>query len=459
MPFVADVLARGEATGECEVPAWDESRDGLCVIEVRTKELKESSGRVLGTVVVLRDVTAERSAQRTLQANLSLLSTLLDAIHLGVAVEDHRGALAMSNLALREIFQGAASARIGLADELPGLDQDTPSAGDWAQLANLDDDAKQLSSIEVPLPNGRVLECDVVPFPAEDGKRGRIWLWRDVTDRRQEEETQRRQREMEAVGRLAGGIAHNFNDLLTVINGYSQVVSEALDASDPLQRSLTRIRQAGDRAASLTRQLLVFSGRLAAHARALHLNAVIDDVRPVLERSLGASARLCLDLAEDLPMIWSNVAHLEEMLVNLVDNARDSIRREGLTEGEGTVRIATREKRLDGEGSDGWAGAVAGTYVELSVCDNGRPMADEELAELFVPFRSGVGSGGGPGLGLAIVYGLVEQAGGRIRVESGLGAGTEFRILLPCRDVAVGHTSALSEIAQESLVVTPDSVP
>jgi CheY-like chemotaxis protein len=220
---------------------------------------------------------------------------------------------------------------------------------------------------------------------------------------------------MEAVGRLAGGIAHEFNNLLTVINGYAALLLQDLGATAPATEPAHAILKAGERAAGLTRQLLTFSRKQIVAPRVFDLNAVVTDTEALLRRLIGEDVLLTKDLQAGLGAVRADPTQVQQVVLNLAVNARDA-----MPDG-GRLSIATRD---------------AGEYVLLTVTDTGCGMTDEVQAHLFEPFFTTKGPGKGTGLGLSTVYGIVKQSGGHIEVESQPGMGTTVRVHLPRGDEA-----------------------
>jgi two-component system cell cycle sensor histidine kinase/response regulator CckA len=233
---------------------------------------------------------------------------------------------------------------------------------------------------------------------------------RDITDRKHLEEQLRHGQKMEALGRLTGAIAHDFNNLLTVILGYSEALLDS-EVTLPVRAELREIRRASSSAASLTRQLLVFSRRMPAVLEPVDLNRVILEVSPMLRRLLGKTVQLALALNARHPVVKADRGLLDQVLMNLLINGRDAM------PGGGTMTIATRDDEDGG--------------VTLEVTDTGQGMPPDVQAKIFEPFFTTKDAGTGTGLGLATVYTIVTQAGGTIDVESVEGRGTTFRISLP----------------------------
>ncbi|MFL5341351.1 MAG: PAS domain S-box protein [Gemmataceae bacterium] len=252
-----------------------------------------------------------------------------------------------------------------------------------------------------------------------------VGSWSDVSERRQMEDQLRQAQKMEAVGQLAGGIAHDFNNLLTVINGYSDLLLSHAAAADPSQKALAAIREAGERAAGLTQQLLAFSRKAIIEPKVLDLNALVGQVARMLRRLIGEDITLATRLDPDLSRVRADPGQVEQVVMNLAVNARDAMPQGGrLTIETGDVQIA------DQDAADG-ADLSPGRYVRLVVSDTGCGMTDEVKAKIFEPFFTTKGVGKGTGLGLATVYGIVKTYRGHIDVRSEPGAGATFEILLP----------------------------
>jgi signal transduction histidine kinase len=250
----------------------------------------------------------------------------------------------------------------------------------------------------------------------------------DITDRRSLEMQFRQAQKMEAVGQLAGGVAHDFNNLLTAIIGYARFALERVDDGEQ-RRDIEEIVKAAGRAAALTKQLLSFSRRHVMETVPIDLNLLIVDMVTMLRRMIGAGIDLTTSLAPDLSVVRADRSQLEQVLMNLVVNARDA------TAGGGAITIETRAVTVDR--AIPHLELKPGPYVMLTVTDNGCGMSDETKARLFEPFFTTKPRGQGTGLGLATVYGIVMQTGGAIRVESEQGRGASFTVYLPTeREVA-----------------------
>jgi two-component system, cell cycle sensor histidine kinase and response regulator CckA len=260
------------------------------------------------------------------------------------------------------------------------------------------------------------------------GRPAFITLAIDVTERHRLHEQLRQAQKMEAIGQLAGGVAHDFNNLLTVINGYGDLLWNSLPASSPESELVDEIRKAGERASTLTRQLLTFSRKQVLAPATLNLNTVLNDLQKMLHRMIGEDIELATCLDPDLGHIFADPGQMEQVIVNLVINARDAM------PGGGKLTVATRNVVLDGRKRG---------HVLLTVSDTGCGMFPEVKARLFEPFFTTKAVGKGTGLGLAMVSSIVAQNDGYIEVESEPGVGSTFRIYLPRVDAPVRPSKAV----------------
>ena len=308
--------------------------------------------------------------------------------------------------------------------------------------------AKDGSRIAVEV-NTRLVFKDGLPV----GVQG---IARDVTARKLLEEQLRQSQKLEAVGQLAGGVAHDFNNLLTVIGGYTGMLLHRLPPEDPQYRSLNEIKEASNRAAALTRQLLAFSRKQVLQPRVFALNTVVDDLEKMLRRMIGEDIRFSTNLRAKSGNVKADPSQIEQVIMNLVVNARDAM------PSGGTLTIETDNVELDESYARQHISVVAGSYVLLAVSDSGTGMDEQTKKHIFEPFFTTKESGKGTGLGLSMVYGIVKQSGGNIWVYSEPGTGTTFKIYLPrvvepAQEYKQDETASQLPKATETVLLVEDS--
>ncbi|MEA3240924.1 MAG: PAS domain S-box protein [Pseudomonadota bacterium] len=279
-----------------------------------------------------------------------------------------------------------------------------------------------------------VNKTNAFPIIGDDGKViDYATVKHDITHEKEMEQQLAQAGKMESIGQLAGGVAHDFNNILTVINGYAQVVLMQQEEGSKLWYDVREIEKAGDRAADLTRQLLTFSRKQLIMPRELRANDEIAEMEKMIRRLIGEDVELEISLAEDLPPIYADPSQLQQILLNLVVNARDALGIK-VAGGEKRITISTSQKYLDDDYAALHAGSRQGWHVQIQVEDNGAGMAKEVVDHIFEPFYTTKAVGEGTGMGLATVYGIVKQNNGSIYVYSEPGQGTSFKIYWPIID-------------------------
>jgi PAS domain S-box-containing protein len=370
------------------------------------------------------------AVQQEEERNLSLISSLreserrfrafLESVHLAVFMSDTSGTITFCNDYFLRLTGWTRDEMVGrcVVDFVASEDRQNTSA-----------------DLETLLAQGTVPQNVENTIVAKDGKR-RLMQWNnttlrdaagaltgfcglgvDVTEHRALMEQRQQSDRLETVGRLAAGVAHDFNNLLTVINGYSDLALRRLRDDHPLHQPISQIRDAGEQAATLTRQLLAFSRRQVLDPRPLALNEVIAESGGMFDQLLRGRVRVITSLAPALGQFLGDKAQLQQVLINLITNSMHA------TPDGGTIRIETSTVT----GPEG----MPGSWVLLSISDTGTGMDKETLAHIFEPFFTQRRDGKGTGLGLSIVYGIVQQSKGHLTVESNPGSGTTFRICWP----------------------------
>lgn len=315
--------------------------------------------------------------------------------------------------------------------------------------------------------NGHYIWLEVIGRPLLDtnGKiESVIFTGRDISERKKTEEKLRKAEEdlrhaqkMEAIGRLAGGVAHDFNNLLTVISVCGEFLFDSFDDDNPLKDTAREVLTSAERAANLTRQLLLFSRQQVQKPRILDLNEVVNDMEKFLRRLIHENIEFILDLQPDLAFIKCDAGQLEQVIMNLAVNASDAMPTGG------RLLIETHNVEVDEVMVAQMTDLKVGSYVMLAVSDTGVGISKEILPQIFEPYFTTKEVGKGTGLGLAMVYGIVKQSGGHIQVYSELGKGTTFRIYLPIasENTAIeksGHQVKKARTGSETILVVEDDL-
>jgi PAS domain S-box-containing protein len=319
---------------------------------------------------------------------------------------------------------------------------------DWAQTVHADDRERVLDAfrLKTPVsefeiqyrierPDGTIrwITDRVIPVTDRDGIVRRVaGVAEDITEQRRLEQQLLQSKKLEGIGRMAGGVAHDFNNVLMVILGRAGKLMNTLDETDPRRRNAQEIKTAAQKAAALTQQLLAFGRKQSLTMKVLDLNGIVRDVSQMLRRLIGEDILFETRLGSDLGRITGDASQLEQMLVNLAVNARDAMA------GGGTLTIETTNRPLDTSQAAEF-GVSPGRYAMLVVSDNGSGMDEETRARVFEPFFTTKGPGRGSGLGLATLYGTVQQLGGYVRVLSRVQSGTRFEIFLPQTEAPLSH--------------------
>jgi two-component system, cell cycle sensor histidine kinase and response regulator CckA len=372
---------------------------------------------------------------------LKIQARVLESMTEGVTLMDDQGAILFTNRAFDTMFGYRSGELIGRPGYLvhehpPHCHSSRPftaeRGGEWETIRHaLNTHGSWTGELPSRKKNGTPFVTEVRISTLEMS--GRVYwvaVQQDITERMRLEERLRQAQKMEAIGRLAGGIAHDFNNLLTGILGYSQMRLHSLAGGEPVQASQLRedfqeIHRLGERAADLTRQLLAFSRKQILAFRVVDLNAVVTDMEKMLRRLIGEDIELITSLDPALHRVKVDSGQMEQIILNLAVNARDAM------PGGGKLTIRTSNVEGDDLQTREDSQIRAGTFVKLAVSDTGCGMDEQTQEHLFEPFFTTKPAAAGTGLGLATVYGIVQQTGGSIEVSSNPGRGTTFEILLP----------------------------
>jgi two-component system cell cycle sensor histidine kinase/response regulator CckA len=387
----------------------------------------DEAGTFVGMQAVARDITDRRSTEEALR--------IAEAKYRGLVEQSLMGVYILQNERLVYLNPKAASLLGYSQQELldaPNAfafvhEQDRPLL--MEQLARLD--SGDVSSVQLAVrgirKDGEMIQVEAYCSVTEFGGRPAILSTvHDISDRVKLEDQLRQAQKMEAVGRLAGGIAHDFNNLLTAIRGNAELMSHRVANDPPMAAEVDEILHAADRAASLTRQLLAFSRKQILQPVRLDINEIINGVARMARRLIGTDVQLKLRLAQSVADVLADPAQIEQVLLNLIVNARDAMPNGGM------ITVQTANVQLNGDAPEiVQAGIAPGQFVLLAVTDTGIGMDQATQARIFEPFFTTKETGRGTGLGLSTVYGIVRQTGGAITVQTERGKGASFRVFLP----------------------------
>jgi PAS domain S-box-containing protein len=456
------------------MPLQVQRRDGSRVpVELSAGLLRSGMGPHSGMVVTMHDISARLSARRAQQARERILRSVIDQSEDGIALMDTAGCIVEWNPALAAMSGLGREQVIGrplwevhalLGAVRPG------SKNIEAQVRDLTAHFVQtgegpwlhkMRKFEIPTPSGATRTVQVIAFPIHvNGQWMAGAIARDISEWLHVEERLHTAERLEVVGRLAGGVAHEFNNLLTVINGYAQLLLQQMDSHHPLRDEVQQIDLAGQRAANLVRQLLAYARRQVFDMHPMDMNRLLRDMEPRL-RQMAHEIRLHLDLEESLGSLEADRYQIREMILALVDNACDAIWAKrlvadgGTREYQGAITVQTGLVVASDE-SRGMGSAAAhhelapGRYALLVVSDNGEGMSREVKQRLFEPFFTTREVGQGTGLGLPMVHGIVKQLGGAIHVDSKPGEGTTMSVYLPLKTRRVERDTSIGDAGDDA---------
>ncbi|MBJ7329629.1 MAG: PAS domain S-box protein [Solirubrobacteraceae bacterium] len=459
----ARVLA-GEAIAPYETKRVTKGGEEIDV-SVSTAPIRDAEGRVVGASTTARDIRRDIRAASDRSYTDALVQNSADAI-VGV---DPDGVITAWNPAAERLLGYTADEAIG---QVAGGLVDPPDSESQADVvSDVMAGATRFYEARRIRRDGQVVDLSVALAPmlgASGETLGAVSIVRDVTEMRtaENEANEARAREarlldelnqtrrLESIGQLAGGVAHDFNNLLGVIMNYAQLVLPEIPEDSRAREDIDEIRRAAERGAALTRQLLIFSRREVVRPEVFDLNDLVRELENLLRRALGERIDLQTRLSQGLRHIQADRGQLEQVLVNLAVNGRDAM------PNGGALRLQTTNVSLDEETSAQHADLEPGDYVLLKLTDSGVGMSPEVMERAFEPFFTTKPKGDGTGLGLATVYGIIKEAGGRVALYSELGFGTSVRVYLPATDDGVPRPAAEVPAPQrgagEVILVTED---
>jgi two-component system, cell cycle sensor histidine kinase and response regulator CckA len=455
--FNADVLARGGVPYILE-QAIEQLEDGHGVVARAHRYLADPSGEVLdvlrfkdgriyerfsaplrmgdrsvGLVYSFSDISRPVRSEQALEQHRAFLEKAQEVAHIGSWVADFDGSGRLGwSLETHRIFGVPAGQFAGHVDGFFALvHKDDLDALRRSYAAAVASGTTYDVEHRIVRSDGEVRwvheRADALRDEAANVVR-MVGTVQDITERRRLEDQLRQSQKLEAIGRLAGGVAHDINNALTAIAGYTELALGALDSSHPAKADVAEIRRGAERAAAVTRQLLAFSRRQLREPKVFSLVDAAGNIARMLERMLGEDIELRTDFAPDAPSLYGDPGQIEQAIVNLAINARDAM------PGGGRLTLSLSTAEIGNEFMRAGVHLPAGRYAELQVADTGHGMSDETKAHIFEPFFTTKEVGKGTGLGLPMVYGTVKQSAGFIFVDSQEGVGTTFKLYFPAAD-------------------------
>jgi PAS domain S-box-containing protein len=413
-------------------------RDGsLLWVRVHAAPFRAPDGAVLGTVMTFSDISEWRRAEEGTRRSLSLLQATLESTADGILVVDRRGTVQSWNERFLEMWRIPAPL-IAARDDRVLVEYICSQVLDprafLVKVEHLYSTVPYEVSFDVIECNdGRVFERYSQPQYLDDEIVGRVWSFRDITERKRVEAQMLQSQKMEAIGLLAGGVAHDFNNVLTAILGSAELGLLDAEAGSAVQAELEEIRRAAMNAAALTRQLLLFSRKRERVASALNLNALVRSAERMLRRVLPEDLSLRFEYDDSLGDVVADPGEMEQVLMNLVVNARDAC------EHGGSIVVSTTRREVPSPAQE--SGAPPARLARLRVQDTGAGMPPEVRKRVFEPFFTTKGPGKGTGLGMPAVLSIVTRSGGTIEIDSTEGRGSTVDVLLPETGTAAGRAS------------------
>ena len=419
------------------------TKDGrLIYCEWYNTPLVDANGNVIAAASLVQDITERKLSIDALQKSEAFNRNILDSVDEGFIVVDRQYRIMSANRAFCHLVKLPEDRVVGRPCYEMTHNAPRPcfeSGEDCAVKRTFETDAIHFSSHTHMDASGAKQYVELRSYPITDASGtvvSAIETVNDITEKRKLEDQLRQAQKMEAIGTLAGGVAHDFNNILTAIIGYSNIVKMKMNSDDPLQSAVDQVLTSSDRAAHLTHSLLAFSRKQVINPKPVDLNDIVRNIEKLLRRLIGEDIDLSTQIAETSLIAMADAGQIEQVLMNLATNARDA-----MPEG-GALTIRTEEIELGADFITAHGSGKPGKYALISVSDTGQGMDATMRDKIFEPFFTTKELGKGTGLGLAIVYGIVKQHEGAVNVYSEPGKGTTFRIYLPLIVTSVKETSA-----------------
>lgn len=409
-------------------------------LRISGSPVKDKDARVIGSIGIIADITETKQNEERLRIQNAYLDELIEGAAEAIVVLDNDDRVQRINKEFSNIFEYCPEEAVGqrindliVPENLQ--DEGWRATSDVARGERISLETVRMSK------SGKLINVSILgnPILVDGAQVGVYGIYRDITRNVYLEHQLRQTQRLDSIGQLAGGVAHDFNNMLSVILGYSDELMESIDPEDYQFNSLLEIKNAGIRAMNLTNQLLAFSRRQMIHPQTINLNAIVEDMINMLHRLISEDISIETNLANDLASIKADTSQIEQVILNLVVNARDAM------PNGGKILIETSNYSIDSSEAISQDLAAPGDYVLLNITDNGTGMDTQIKERIFEPFFSTKDKSLSSGLGLATVYGIVKQAEGYLWVYSEPGSGTSFKILFPqTYDAAVEAARYLS---------------
>jgi len=428
-PDTARWIADGTKSDGWRGTLWNQSKSGrVFPVSLATSAVRDDHGQIVAAIGIAKDMTREVETEEALRRTEMRYRAVVENANDVIFTVDREGHCLSMNQAGRKLTGYVAEDARGIHLSQLVAPHHVGFARQQLERVLAGED---VPTFELAITNRDgcllTLELAVHALPGDGGPSGVQGIARDITARNELEEQLKQAQKMEAIGRLAGGIAHDFNNLLTAIAGYSALVSDDLPSDSPLRGDVAEIQRAASLAGSLTRQLLIFSRKDVVQPVEIDFNESVTRVERMLRRIVGEGIDVEVRAGTNVGYIHADAGQIEQLLMNLVINARDAM------PSGGALRIETAAMELDESVVRRHPGATPGPFARLTVTDTGHGMTPEVQAQIFTPFFTTKSPSSGTGLGLAIVHGIVQQWGGWIEVDSAIGRGSRFSIYFPRR--------------------------